>query len=57
MSVLFTFPVSGLAATCFGHEKAPGNRGSDQVCFRCIVERETGLEPATFCLEGRHSTN
>src|SRR5690606_9896640 len=22
-----------------------------------FVERETGLEPATFCLEGRHSTN
>ena len=22
-----------------------------------FLERETGLEPATFCLEGRHSTN
>ena len=22
-----------------------------------FMERETGLEPATFCLEGRHSTN
>jgi hypothetical protein len=26
-------------------------------CFKfTTLERETGFEPATFCLEGRHST-
>lgn len=33
----------------------PGRRFT--CLYRLFQERETGLEPATFCLEGRHSTN
>ena len=35
--------------------KRDGNYGS--IPFWMWLERETGLEPATFCLEGRSSTN
>ena len=59
-------PVQALIA-CDGKQKGSILQTSSAFAVRlkpvfrvvagCFVERETGLEPATFCLEGRHSTN
>jgi len=32
-------------------------RGKKSLLTTQKMERETGLEPATYCLEGSHSTN
>ena len=34
----------------------PGHPKTSHVWMRGVLERETGIEPATLCLEGRCST-